>query len=144
MFSDIIAERIYRALARTTCKPGVHAPYDCVMQRNGRVYATNMYVMHIVEGLDQPGCNFFQRHADEMPLCRDYLRFERFFYGCEPQTVSKSFLVDPQKFALALAPHRALSAPIRVSRSDDERAPLIFTSKDNGVRVFTAVQPLAG
>lgn len=45
------ARRLWSALNSCTCKPGVHAPFDCVCVHDAVIYSTDGYVVNRIEGL---------------------------------------------------------------------------------------------
>lgn len=126
-------ESLWRALCATTCKPGIHAPYDSVCVHDRVVYATNSYVLHRVEGLFQSGTLFRALHGSDLahldrtdvldglleyrPDAREFASLTPLFY-------------DPAKLMLALRSHRALGSNVKFySGARREYAPLVIVSK---------------
>ena len=52
------ARGLWSALNSCTCKPGVHAPFDCVCVHDEVIYATDGYVVNRIEGLLKSGSVF--------------------------------------------------------------------------------------
>lgn len=52
------ARSLWSALNSCTCKPGVHAPFDCVCVHDEVIYATDGYVVNRIEGLLNSGSVF--------------------------------------------------------------------------------------
>lgn len=52
------ARSLWSALNSCTCKPGVHAPFDCVCVHDEVIYATDGYVVNRIEGLFNSGSVF--------------------------------------------------------------------------------------
>lgn len=49
------ARGLWSALNSCTCKPGVHAPFDCVCVHDEVIYATDGYIVNRIEGLFKSG-----------------------------------------------------------------------------------------
>lgn len=127
-------ESLWRALCATTCKPGTHAPYDCVCVHNRAVYATNSYVLHRVEGLFQSGMIFRALHGKELTyLDRTDVLDNLLKYWPDNREFANLILgYDPAKLMLALRPHRALGSKVKFYRgARREYAPLVIVSKTN-------------
>lgn len=52
------ARSLWSALNSCTCKPGVHAPFDCVCVHDAVIYSTDGYVVNRIEGLLDSGSVF--------------------------------------------------------------------------------------
>lgn len=52
------ARSLWSALNSCTCKPGVHAPFDCVCVHDEVIYATDGYIVNRIEGLLKYGSVF--------------------------------------------------------------------------------------
>lgn len=52
------ARSLWSALNSCTCKPGVHAPFDCVCVHDAVIYSTDGYVVNRIEGLLKSGSVF--------------------------------------------------------------------------------------
>lgn len=52
------ARSLWSALNSCTCKPGVHAPFDCVCVHDEVIYATDGYIVNRIEGLLKSGSAF--------------------------------------------------------------------------------------
>lgn len=52
------ARSLWSALNSCTCKPGVHAPFDCVCVHDEVIYSTDGYVVNRIEGLLKSGSVF--------------------------------------------------------------------------------------
>lgn len=52
------ARSLWSALNSCTCKPGVHAPFDCVCVHYAVIYSTNGCVVNRIEGLLESGSVF--------------------------------------------------------------------------------------
>lgn len=52
------ARSLWSALNSCTCKPGVHAPFDCVCVHDEVIYATDGYIVNRIEGLFKSGSVF--------------------------------------------------------------------------------------
>lgn len=52
------ARSLWSALNSCTCKPGVHAPFDCVCVHDAVIYATDGYVVNRIEGVLKSGSVF--------------------------------------------------------------------------------------
>lgn len=52
------ARSLWSALNSCTCKPGVHAPFDCVCVHYAVIYSTDAYVVNRIEGLLNYGSVF--------------------------------------------------------------------------------------
>lgn len=52
------ARSLWSALNSCTCKPGVHAPFDCVCVHYAVIYETNGCVVNRIEGLLESGSVF--------------------------------------------------------------------------------------
>lgn len=142
-------EALWRALCACTCKPGVHAPLDCVCVHDKIVYATNSYVLHKVEGLFQNGLLFKHLHGHELAYNERVAILDSLcsFSDEKNSTRFMSMLYDPTYLALALRPHKAVGARnIEFHSGRGEHAPLVITSSvvapGHPVEITTAVQVL--
>lgn len=141
-------QALWSALCACTCKPGVHAPFDCVCVHNQVVYATNSYVMHRIEGLYQPGSVFkalfghsvaYMERARTSDNILSYDPDNRDFSGTCPY-------YDPAQIALALRPHKAIGSKNMQFHpgNGNGHAPLIITSTiatpHDPIIITTAVQ----
>ena len=143
-------KQLWNALCACTCKPGRHAPYDCVCVHDKIVYATNSYVLHRVEGLFQPA-SAFKALFEHSCAYTDRAAFLDGILAYNPE--SRDFkslcpLYDPAYLALALRPHKAVGSKNLqfFPGSGRDHAPLIMTSavktSHDPIVITTAVQGL--
>lgn len=139
---------LWRALCACVCKPGMHAPFDCVCVHDQVIYATDTYVMHRVEGLYQPGSVFKALFGHSVAYMDCACTFDNILsYNPDKCDFSNTCLYyDPAKIALALRPHRAVCSKnmqFHPGRGNG-LAPLIITSTvataHDPIIITTAVQ----
>lgn len=141
-------QALWRALCACTCKPGVHAPFDCVCVHDRVVYATNSYVMHRVEGLYQPGSVFKALFGHSIAYMDSALTFDKILsYDSDKFDFSGTCpYYNPAYVTLALRPHKAAgSKSMQFHPGNGSRfAPLIITSTiatpHDPIIITTAVQ----
>ena len=126
-------QTLWRALCACTCKPGVHEPFDCVCVHDQVVYATNLYVMHRVEGLYQPGSVFKALFGDSIAYMDRARTFDSILsYDPDNRDFSGTCpYYDPAYIALALRPHKAAGSKNMQffhGKGSKRVAPLIITS----------------
>ena len=141
-------QALWSALCACTCKPGVHAPFDCVCVHNQVVYATNLYVMHRIEGLYQPG-SVFKALFGHSVAYMDRARTSDNILSYDPDNRDLSGTCpyyDPAQIALALRPHKAAGSKNMQFHpgNGNGHAPLIITSTiatpHDPIIITTAVQ----
>lgn len=69
------ARSLWSALNSCTCKPGVHAPFDCVCVHDAVIYSTDGYVVNRIEGLLKSGSVFSALYRTDLAYapCVDIL-----------------------------------------------------------------------
>lgn len=141
-------QALWRALCACTCKPGVHAPFDCVCVHDRVVYATNSYVMHRVEVLYQPGSVFKALFGHSVAYMDRARTFDGILsYDPDNREFSDTCpYYDPSYIALALRTHKAAGSKNMQFHpgKGNGNAPLIITSTiataHDPIIITTAVQ----
>lgn len=141
------AERLYKALCACTCNPGSHAPFDSVCVHDKKVYATNSFVLHRVEGLFQSELMFhhlyshYLTYANRVDILDRLLKYDK--HDTDFSNVNMIF--NPRYIELALRPHKALDNNVFIYNGmAKSNAPLIITSQFNTLKdpiiITTAIQ----
>lgn len=147
------ARSLWSALNACTCKPGIHAPFDCVCCNDSVIYTTDGYVVNRVEGVFKPGTMFSAlyrtecAYAPRVDLLDRLLTYDvsnkRFENTCDyfdPALVMKALRVHKSAGAkhiqfMPSALATATKAPLIIrSEIQDNHGHIIITSAIQGMR----------
>lgn len=106
------ARSLWSALNSCTCKPGVHAPFDCVCVHDEVIYATDGYVVNRIEGLLKSGSVFSALYRTDLAyaLRVDLLDKMLIYTVGNKDFTSACDYFDPAKVMKALRVHKSAGA----------------------------------
>ena len=106
------ARSLWSALNSCTCKPGVHAPFDCVCVHDEVIYATDGYVVNRIEGLFNSGSVFSALYRTDLAYAPRVDLLDKvltYTVGNKYFTIASDYF-DPAQVMKALRVHKSAGA----------------------------------
>lgn len=145
------ARSLWSALNSCTCKPGVHAPFDCVCVHDAVIYSTDGYVVNRIEGLLKSGSVFSALYRTDLAYapCVDILDKVLTYIVGNKGFTSVCDYFDPAQVIKVLRVHKSagakhiqfapatgrVSAPLIIrSETPSNHGHIIITSAIQGMR----------
>lgn len=106
------ARSLWSALNSCTCKPGVHAPFDCVCVHDEAIYSTDGYVVNRIEGLFKSGSVFSALYRADLAYapCVDLLDKVLTYTVGNKDFTSACDYFDPARVIKVLRIHKSAGA----------------------------------
>lgn len=106
------ARSLWSALNSCTCKPGVHAPFDCVCVHDAVIYSTDGYVVNRIEGVLKSGSVFSALYRADLVYapCVDILDKVLTYTVGNKDFTSACDYFDPAQVIKVLRVHKSAGA----------------------------------